>query len=91
MQVLADLEDLKPLAARQYDRLPDFVADLIRREASVLVATTTPGVLAAKAATTTIPIVFATDQRLSSVPQLALKSLLIRYLPQGAWRGPQNS
>src|SRR5262245_20389780 len=48
-------------AEGQYDRLPDLVADLIRRETSVLAATTTPGVLAAKAATTSIPIVFATD------------------------------
>src|SRR5262249_1648541 len=33
----------------------------------------------------------SSDQSLSAVPQLALKSLLIRYLPEGAWRGPQNS
>src|SRR6478752_6666871 len=48
-------------AEGQYDRLPGLVGDLVRREASVLAATTTPGALAAKAATTTIPIVFATD------------------------------
>jgi putative tryptophan/tyrosine transport system substrate-binding protein len=45
----------------QYHRLPDILADLVSRQVSVIAATTTPGVLAAKAATKTVPIVFATD------------------------------
>ncbi len=42
-----------------YDRLPEMVADLVRRKVAVLVATGgAPSVVAAKAATSTIPIVF---------------------------------
>ena len=42
----------------QYDRLPGMAADLVRRPVTLIVAQTPPAALAAKAATTTIPIVF---------------------------------
>ena len=47
-------------AEGQYDRLPGLADDLVRRRVTVMVATSTPAVLAAKAATTTIPIAFLT-------------------------------
>jgi putative ABC transport system substrate-binding protein len=46
-------------AAGQYDRVPAMATELVRRQVAVIVANT-PGHLAAKAATTTIPIVFTT-------------------------------
>jgi putative tryptophan/tyrosine transport system substrate-binding protein len=47
-------------AEGQFDRLPALAAELVRRQAAVLFTTSNDGVLAAKRATATIPIVFGT-------------------------------
>jgi len=48
-------------AENQNDRLPGLATDLVRDQVDVIAALSTPSVLAAKNATTTIPIVFLTN------------------------------
>ena len=48
-------------AEGKYDRLPELAAELVRLKVAVIVTHGTPGTLASKRATTTIPIVMATS------------------------------
>ena len=57
-------------AEDQFDRLQELAAELVRRRVTVIAASATPVAIAAKAATTTIPIAFIAAQQYGGAHEL---------------------
>jgi putative ABC transport system substrate-binding protein len=72
-------------ANSQYDRLPAMAAELVQWKVTVIAAFATPAARAAKAATTTIPIVFTTNR---DPVQIGLVASISR--PDGNMTGATN-
>jgi len=74
-------------AEGRFDRLPALAEELVRRQVAVIVAPNTNTTLAVKAATTTIPIVFAVGKRLELLHELVPRAARVAVLvnPSVGW------
>jgi ABC transporter substrate binding protein len=75
----------------QYNRLPELIGDLIKRNVAVLMAGGPPAAIAAKKATSTIPVVFTSGDLLRRMSLLlALSGRVSRVTWTSALRGEED-
>src|SRR5258706_5386960 len=70
------------VAEDQHDRLPELAAELVRRRVTVIAASATSAAIAAKPATTTIPIAFIAIQEPVRLGLVASLPRTARHLPR---------